>query len=130
MIRIVLAIIAIFVAWGVMDFIIHGKLLESTYESTASLWRPMDEMNMTLMYFVSLLVATCFVLIYSLLIQSKSLAQGIKYGLLFGLATGISMGFGSYSYMPIPMDLAWGWFLGTLAETLVAGSIVGAIVKQ
>ena len=127
--RTLLAIIAIFISWSVLDFVIHGVLLQSTYEATASLWRPMEEMKMGLMYMVTLLLIVCFVLIYALLISDKSVATGIKYGVLFGLGIGISMGFGSYSYMPIPYTLAFTWFAGSLVQSIVAGAIVGAIVK-
>lgn len=127
--RTLLAVLAIFITWSVLDAIIHGVLLKSTYEASASLWRPMDEMNMPLMYLVTLVFTVCFVLIYGL-IERKSLAAGIKFGALFGLATGISMGLGSYSYMPIPLTLAWSWFLGTLIELIVAGAIAGVIMKS
>jgi hypothetical protein len=40
------------------------------------------------------------------------------------------MGFGSYSYMPIPLTLAGSWFTGSWTEAIVAGVIVGAIVKS
>ncbi len=127
--RMLLAIIAVFIAWSVLDFIIHGVLLQSIYEATADLWRPMEEMKMFLMYLVTLLFTAAFVLIYGLLITQKSLVSGIKFGALFGLAIGISMGFGSYSYMPIPLALAWSWFFGTLLQAIIAGAIVGAVVK-
>lgn len=55
---------------------------------------------------------------------------GIKLGALFWLASGISMGFGSYSFMPIPLTLAWSWFLEALVSSLVAGAPVGAVVKR
>jgi len=126
--RILMATVAIFITWSVMDFVIHGILLKPTYDATASLWRPMEDMNMPLMYLVTLIFAACFVLIYQI-IERKSLATGIKYGLLFGMAAGVSMGLGSYSYMPIPISLAWGWLGGTLVELLVAGVIVGLLVK-
>ena len=128
--KLILAVVAVFIAWSILDFIFHGLLLRSTYEATANLWRPMDQMNMLLMYFVTLVFTVCFVLIYGLLVGQKSLASGIRFGALFGLATGISMGFGSYSYMPIPLTLAWSWFLGSWLEAIVAGAIVGAIVKS
>jgi uncharacterized protein with PQ loop repeat len=128
--KLILAVVAVFIAWSILDFILHGLLLRSTYEATANLWRPMDQMNMPLMYFVTLVFTVCFVLIYGLLVGQKSLASGIRFGALFGLATGISMGFGSYSYMPIPLTLAWSWFLGSWLEAIVAGAIVGAIVKS
>jgi|SRR5208337_2888636 len=128
--RTILAVIAMFIAWAIMDFILHGVLLRSTYEATASLWRPMDQMKMPLMYFVSLVFSVCFVLIYGLLVEQKSLVAGIKFGALFGLATGVSMGFGSYSYMPIPVVLAWSWFFGSWIKAIAAGAIIGAIMKD
>lgn len=127
--RSILAVVAIFIAWSVLDFLIHGLLLQSTYEATASLWRPMEEMNMPLMYFVTLVYTICFVLIYGMFITEKSLLTGMKYGIIFGLAAGISMGFGSYSYMPIPLSLALSWFAGSLVEATVAGILAGAIIK-
>ena len=87
-------------------------------------------MKMPLMYFVTLVFTACFVLIYGLLVERKSLVSGIQFGALFGLATGISMGFGSFSYMPIPLTLAWTWFFGSWIEAIAAGAIVGAIVKS
>jgi hypothetical protein len=126
--RAVLAVIAIFIAWSVLDFVLHGILLQDTYAATANLWRPMEEINMSLMYIVSLTYIICFVGIYAVFVGEKSISTGIKFGALFGLATGITMGFGSYTYMPIPLSLALSWFSGTLVEAIVAGALVGAII--
>jgi hypothetical protein len=128
--RIVLAVLAVFVAWSVLDFVIHGLILKSTYEATAQLWRPMEEMKMGVLHLACLINALAFVCIYGLLVSEKSIGTGIKYGLLFGLGTGFSMGFGTYSFMPIPLSLAVAWFVGTLAETLVGGFIVGSIIRK
>jgi hypothetical protein len=123
------AVIAVFIVWSILDFLIHGILLKSTYQATANLWRPEDEMNMPLMSLVTLIISICFVTIYSYMINPKSLALGVKYGLVFGLITGVSMGFGSYCYMPIPLSLAFSWFIGSLIELTIAGFIVGWMVK-
>ena len=128
--RTIWAVVAVFIAWSILDFILHGVLLRPTYEATASLWRPMDQMNMPLMSFVTLVYSTCFVLIYALLVGQKSLATGLRFGALFGLAAGIGRGFGSYSYIPIPLTLAWSWFFGSWIEAIAAGAITGAIVKS
>ena len=127
--RTILAVVVTFIAWSILDFVIHGVLLQPTYEATASLWRPMDEMNMPLMYLVTLAYMACFVALYAVFVGEKSISTGIKFGALFGLATGISMGFGSYSYIPIPLSLASSWFAGTLVQSIVAGGLVGAIIK-
>lgn len=126
--RVYFAVAAVFIVWSVMDFIIHGVLLKPAYDATAALWRPEAEMKMALMSLVTLIFSICFVMIYALWIEAKSTLRAVQYGLLFGLATGISMGFGSYSYMPIPLGLAWGWFAATLIEALVAGLITGLIM--
>ncbi len=127
--RTVLGILAVFVAWQALDFVIHNVLLGATYAATADLWRPMEEMNMGLMALVTLISATAFVLIWGCIIRGDSVNTGALYGLLFGIAVGTGMGFGTYSVMPIPIGLAWGWFIGTVVETVVAGLLVGAIVN-
>ncbi len=124
-----LAIIAVFVVWSILDFLIHGMLLQSTYEATANLWRPMEEMNAFLCYGVKLGFSVCFVLIYALLISEKSLHNGIKYGLLLGLGNGL-MALGSYVYMPIPLTLAEAWLAAALVQTGISGAIVGEIIKK
>lgn len=128
--RFILAAVSIFIAWSVLDFIIHGVILSSTYQATAQLWRPMAEMKMGLMYVVTAVGALAFAGLYTKLVSNKSLATGLLYGLIFGIAEGFPMGFGTYSFMPIPMFLAAAWFVGTLVETIVGGAIVGAIVKS
>ena len=49
---------------------------------------------------------------------------------MFGLVSGISMGYGSYSVMPIPYFMALSWFLGSLVEMGLAGWLMGVIVKE
>ena len=125
---IILAIIAIFIAWSALDFLIHGMLLKETYDATAHLWRPMQDMNMMLMHGVTLVLAVLFVELYAVCVSQKSLSMGIKFGVIFGLAAGV-MAASSYLYMPIPLSLAIDWFVGTLVECVVAGWLVGLLVK-
>jgi len=128
--KIIVATLAVFVAWGILDFIIHGLILSSAYAKTAILWRPMAEMKQILMYLVTFLSALIFITIYARLISPKDLNRGLSYGLLFGLGAGISMGYGTYSVQPIPYNMALVWFLGTTVEGTVAGLIAGLMVKE
>lgn len=128
--RIVLGIVAVFVAWQVLDFVLHGLILASTYQTTAELWRPMAQMKMGLMRVVGSVAAVCFVCLYAWLVRPKSWATGLSYGLIFGASTGFSMGFGTYSVMPLPQSLAVGWCVGSIVEAAVAGLLVGWIVKE
>jgi hypothetical protein len=128
--KIALATIAVFAAWSVMDFIIHGMILGPSYAATASLWRPMGEMKMGVMYVAVFISAIAFVMIFSQFFTKKGMAAGLKYGLWFGLSAGVSMGYGSYSVMPIPYHMALSWFLGSLIEAAIGGLILGAIFKE
>jgi hypothetical protein len=125
-----LASLAVFIVWSILDFVVHGMVLSGIYASTASLWRPMEEMNMGLMRLVCALSALAFTGIYVFQVKGGSMAAGAKYGLWFGLATGIPMGFGSFGYMPIPYSLAWGWFLASMVSSVLGGVAAGAIAKN
>lgn len=124
-----LAIAAVFIVWSILDFLIHGMLLQSSYEATANLWRPMEEVNILLAHTITLGFSICFVLIYDLLISDKSLHNGIKFGLLLGLGNGL-MALASYVYMPVPLIIAEAWLAGAIVQTGVSGAIVGAIIKK
>jgi hypothetical protein len=128
--RVALAVVAVFICWAVLDFVVHGILLQEAYAKTANLWRPMSEMKMGLSYIVSFISCLVFTLIYALFFGRKSLGIGLAYGVIFGLGSGISMGYGTYSVQPIPYMMALTWFLATLVRGSLAGLIVGAIVKD
>ena len=125
----VIATIAVFFTYTILDFIIHNVLLAESYGATAELWRPVEEMKMGIMSLVTFVAALTLVLVYAKLVQPKSLAAGCTLGLLFGIGAGISMGFGTYSVMPLPVNLAWAWMLGTIVEGVAAGAVVASIVK-
>jgi len=126
----ILTIIAVFVTWAALDFILHGLLLVSTYEATAHLWRSMEEMKAMLMYGVTFVAATVFVSIYKLLCSDSSLGTGLKFGALVGLFYGTLMGWGSYCYMPIPLSLALSWFIGIFIEMSLGGLIIGKVFAK
>ena len=127
--RSVWAMVAIFVAWSVMDFVIHQLILGDAYAATADMWRPMAEMKMELMYAVVAFTAFVFVYIYFRFFREKSVNAGVMYGILFGLTSGFSMGYGTYAVQPLLHEIALTWFIGVTIEGAVAGLLAGIIVK-
>lgn len=125
-----LAIVSVFVSWQVIDYIVHAIILAPQYAATPSFWRPEGEMKMGLMLVVSLIGATCFCLIYDRFFKTKNIKNGTLYGLIWGIGVGSSMGYGTYSVMPLPYALALGWFLAVVAAAVVAGILVGAIITD
>jgi len=126
--KILLGGLAIFVAWEVLDFLIHGLILGSTYATVPNLFRAQADMKMGLMAVAALIGALAFAAVYAWFVNPKSLATGVKYGLVWGFASGVMMGYGSYSAMPIPYIMALVWFLGSWVEFTVAGLLAGLII--
>jgi hypothetical protein len=128
--RALLSSLAILVAWTVLDLSLHRYFLAPLYEVNATLWRPFDQMSVTLVYLVTFALIAIFVATYLLLVRPKSLRAGVAFGAFIGLALGISAGFGTYLHMPIPLTLAWGWFIGGWLKGVVAGAVVGRLVTD
>lgn len=126
--RSLLATGGILVAWMLLDVTVHRLFLAPIHAATASLWRPFDQMNVVLIYTVTVALIGIVVGIYSLLVKPKSLRPGLMLGALIGLALGISSGFGTFVHMPVPLSLAWAWFAAGWLRGLVAGGIVGAVI--
>lgn len=126
--RLLIAIAAIFVAWQIVDAIVHFLILGPVYAETEELWRPMEEMKMGLIRLVSLIGATVFCYTYARFVSGKSLRTGVVYGVLWGVAYGTSMAYGMYATMPIPYHMALVWFVGTLARLTLAGLLAGWLI--
>jgi len=128
--RILLSCLFIFVAWRLLDLLLHRFALASLYEQNPALWRPFDQMSVALIYFVICSLIVAFVGTYQMLVRPKSLGAGLRFGAFIGFALGISAGFGTYIHMPIPLALAWGWVIGGWLKGLAAGAIIGKLITD
>lgn len=128
--RPLLAGLAILIAWMLLDLLLHRLFLAPLYEASRELWRPFDQMNVALIYTVTIVLISVFVGIYGLLVRPKSLSRGLVLGAFVGLALGVSAGMGTFIHMPIPSPVAWGWFIGGWLKGLIAGAIVGAVIVE
>ncbi|MBM3320636.1 MAG: hypothetical protein FJY73_08180 [Candidatus Eisenbacteria bacterium] len=126
-----IAVIVLFVAFSIMDWIFHSLVMGKTYEATSHLWRSIEEMNRLrpVMWLVTLVMSFFFVLIFGKGYEGKGAMEGVRFGIYMGIFFGFPMGFGSYSAMPITGGVAFGWFFITLIEFLVAGVLVASIYK-
>ena len=125
-----LAVIVVFIAFCIIDWFVNSLILMDYYTQTASLWRPLAQMKWAVMYIMSFLVTASFVYIYWKMIGNKSVFTGLKYGAVWGFASGLGMGYGMYAMMPIPYFLAFGWFISGWIEYTIAGYLTGLIVRE
>ncbi len=95
--KIVIATVVIYFMWFAMDFCIHNILLSSLYMQTANLWRPQEEMMIWLIQIAVLIAAFCLTRIYALYFKTHNLPTSLACGVLFGLAYGVSAGYGMYA---------------------------------
>jgi hypothetical protein len=128
--RLLSAGILILLVWSLVDVLLHRLVLAPLYAANPSLWRSFGEMNVAAIYLVILTLIAVFVGAYKILVRPKSLAAGLLLGAFIGLALGMSSGFGTWIHMPIPLPLAWGWFFGGCLKGLVAGAILGSMIRE
>jgi hypothetical protein len=125
---------AVFVVIWLMEFLIHGVLLSGMYQETASVWRTQEEMmqKMWIMWIGYLVFAPFFALIYMKGYEKgkPGLGQGVRCGLYVGGMLSVLHSFGWYVILPIPLALAFYWFLAILAEFTAMGAAVGLVYRE
>lgn len=128
--RALLTSFLILVVWVAFDFALHNLILAPYYQQNPALWRPLAQMSIPLVFTVRLLLLGTLVITYICLVRPHTLSTGLLFGVLTGLALGISIGFGTYIHSPIPLGLAWAWFIAAVLKTMLAGLICGLLIKE
>jgi hypothetical protein len=132
--RWLLASVAVLVVIAVLEFVIHGVLLSDLYKQTASIWRPQKDMQQTMwIFWIGYLVfAPLFALIYVKGYEKgkPGLGQGLRFGFYVGAMLSVMNSFGWYVLLPIPVALAFYWFVATLAVYVAAGAAVGWVYRS
>ena len=127
--RFVLASIAVFVVFEILDWIIHSKILSRTYMNLQHLWRPDMMDKMWIMYITAFIFSFLFVYIFTKGYEGKGAAEGIRYGLIIGLLMLVVGMFNQYAVYPIPLNLTIQWFIYGLIQFIIVG-IVAALIYR
>ena len=129
--RWLLASVAVFGVILVLEFLIHGVLLQGIYQQTASVWRSQAEMQRLMwIFWVGYLVfAPFFALIYAKGYEKgkPGLGQGFRFGLYMGAMLSVVHSYGWYVILPIPLVLACYWFAAIFVESIAAGIAAGLV---
>jgi len=129
--RFILASLAVFVVSQIVGFIIHGLILDSAYQATASLWRPEAEMNsmMWIMWVGGLIYSLFFTCIFTKGYEGKGIGEGLRYGFLMGCLISVPMSFSMYVTQPFPFGLAVSWLVCGIISMMIQGIVVAAVYK-
>lgn len=116
---------------GIADFVLHGLVMGSTYAKYPEVFSQ-TQANPGLF----VLVAVCIGLAAAYLFARTraSWAAGAKGGLAFGACIGLLGWFPNF-YAPLvyegfPYHLAWCWGGIGMIDSLLAGAVLGTIIKR
>ena len=126
-----IAAIAVFIFIFIFELLFHGMYLKSTYEKTASLWRPEAEMKDYLVWLTlgQIIFSIGFVALFTKAFKRGGIVEGIVYGLLLAVIFVGSLLIW-YAVAPYPTSLLINWIVGTVIEMILAGVIVALIYQS
>ena len=126
-----IAAIAVFIFIFIFELLFHGMYLKSTYEKTASLWRPEAEMKDYLVWLTlgQIIFSIGFVALFTKAFKRGGIVEGIVYGLLLAIIFVGSLLIW-YAVAPYPTSLLINWIVGTVIEMILAGVIVALIYQS
>jgi hypothetical protein len=126
--RFIIASIAVFLAFEIIDAIVHMGILGKTYESM-QIWREDMMSKMWIMHVCTLILAFLFTYIFIKGYENKGIGEGARYGVIIGLFANIPYAFYSYASYPLPFSLCLQWFIYGMIEFIICGLIAAAIYK-
>lgn len=127
--RYVAASLAVFVVSLALNYLIHGVILKSAYESVSTLWRPDMQSKMWIAWVNGFLTSFLFTYIFVKGYEAKGIVEGARFGLIVGLFVSIPMAYGTYVIIAIPYYLALQWFLYGTAISILMGVTAALVYK-
>ncbi len=120
----------VFVVFSLYGFVVHGILLEDTYNKVPGLWRPQAETDALMHWFfiAYALMAVPFAMIFAKGYENRGLGEGLRFGLLIGIFLGaVNLIF--YAVQPSTVNLTIITFLADIGMTVAAGLALAAVYK-
>lgn len=119
--------VVVFLVYEAMDIVIHGLLLARAYDATSSVWRP--EPIRWIMPIVAMIWSLMFTYIFGWIRHASGVSIGIRYGFCVGLLTTVPTAYVRYAILPIPHELALGWFVLGMIRITVCGIVLSVIYR-
>jgi len=124
-----LGFLAIYVAWQILAYLTHNVLLAEHYEVQSSVFRPAAERRdmAWMLYASSAAFLFLFCQVFALANETRSVAEGMRFGLLLGLFFSIPAVVDNYVLYPITPAIAGLWFMAGVISFVIAGGIFATI---
>jgi uncharacterized membrane protein YvlD (DUF360 family) len=131
--RLLLTALVVYILLEVLNYLVHGVILASTYqmEEIKEAFRPEAEMNsmMWITYLVDIVWAFFFAFFFAKGYEGRGIMEGLRFGFYIGLFWGLVSAYSYYTAIAIPASLAFQWFISTLIVSLILGVAAALIYK-
>jgi uncharacterized membrane protein len=130
--KLVIAWIAIFVAWFLGSFIVHGVLLHSDYLQLGAMFRTDADSQkyFPLIILEHVMVAGAFTWIYARGVEAKPwVGQGVRFGIAVAFLTTIPTNTIYFAVQPMPAELAAKQALLDSVLVIFLGLIIGWVYR-
>lgn len=124
--RFLFAAVGAFVFVFLYEFIVHGFLMVSQYEQTATVWRPQEESSMAIMLLSQFLFGVAVAFFYPIVGPDTECKKAIPFGIGLGLVMAMPQ-IATYNYLPIPLTLSLLWAVIVFIKALGSSFIVSKI---
>ena len=128
--RFIITGFSVFIAFCVMDILVHGVMLSSTYSALSNVWRPDMNSLMWMMYLASLLFSFVFAWLFSRGYKGHGIKEGLVFGFIMGIGINIMASIGQYTMYPLPGIMCIKWFFFGTAEYIIAGIVASLTYRE
>jgi magnesium-transporting ATPase (P-type) len=131
--RFLIAVVAVFVSFQFLDWLIHSVILMPKYEALdgTGLFREDMESMMWIMFITAAVFSIFFVYLFHFFTNGYKTGwmAGLYYGLVVGFLMNVIGMFNQYAVYPVPLDLTWQWLIYNIIEIALIGLVAGLIYK-
>lgn len=131
--KFIIAWIAIFIAWMLGSFVVHGALLSADYMALKSMFRSEIDSQAYLPFMLGahVIMAGAFVWIYARGAEAKPwLAQGLRFGVAVALLAVVGSYMIYYAVQPMPGALVVKQIVFDSVLLLVLGALVAFLYRD
>jgi len=115
----------------VIGFVVHGVLMNDTYEALAAIFRPKEQMDsmMWIMMVSAAVLMFIFCYVFTQGREGTGAMEGVRYGTLMGVFLALPTSIDAYVVYPITQELAAVWFITAVVSMMIAGAVFSVIYK-
>jgi hypothetical protein len=123
-----LGFFAVFVTFEILELIVYGLILGSTFNSL-TVWRSDMSSKMWIIHLVMLIGSFFFAFVFSKGYENKGIMEGVRYGLYIGIWMSVGMAYGTYAMIAIPYWLTLQWFIYGVIEYVIGGIVLALVFR-